>query len=93
MNDYINKDKNQKDLSTLITNNIIFGINKRKTENIMKLRALLEAGFCMKSSLENSIIAWNVALKKTSNKEKQAHLKKRIATAEKKLDQLQKNTK
>lgn len=59
----------------------------------MKLRDLLEAKFCMKSSLENSVVAWKVALKKTSDKEKQAHLKNRIATAEKKLVQLQSNTK
>lgn len=59
----------------------------------MTLRNLLEAKFCMKSGLENSIITWNVALKKTSDKEKQTHLKGRIATAEKKLLQIKKNSK
>jgi hypothetical protein len=62
-------------------------------ENIMTLRTLIEAKFCMKSSLENSIIAWNIALKKTNNKEKQNLLKKRIMVAKKKLDQIEQNSK
>ncbi len=52
----------------------------------------LSEKFDMKSSLENSIIGWEVALKKTSCSEKKAHLNKRIKTAKTKLEQLSKNS-
>lgn len=52
----------------------------------------LDEKFDMKSSLENSIIGWKVALKKTSCSKKQKHLKTRISAAEKKLKQLSDNS-
>jgi len=59
----------------------------------MKLRELLAEKFDMKSSLENSITAWKIALKKTSNKEKQKYLTDRITIAENKIKQIEKNSK
>lgn len=74
--------KAKKELSKLLT---------KANIDIMKASVLNEK-FDMKSSLENSVIAWNIALKKTSCSLKQKKLKERIATAEKKLKQLSDNS-
>ena len=57
----------------------------------MKLRALLE--FDMVSSLKNSIIGFEVLLKKTSNKDKKKNIEAKIKKAQDKLKQIDKNSK
>ena len=53
----------------------------------------LTEAFDMISSLKNSIIAWEVALKKTNDSGKVTKLRSRIATAKKKLAQIDTNSK
>ena len=64
-----------------------------KKYGINLVAQLSEAKFDMVSSLKNSIIGWEVALKKTSDKEKTAHLTKRIKAAKAKLAEIAKNSK
>lgn len=94
-----------KDVDSII--DLIDLISKNQKENEPKLKDIqsfakkydisvpskLDEKFDMKSSLENSIIGWKVALKKTSCSKKQKHLKTRIQSAEKKLAEISTNSK